>query len=123
MPGLRAKRRALPAEAQLAILPATALAALILAPAAARADDVEPIRIAFEAPSGCSSEASFLDEVRARTAKARLAAPGEKARSFTVQVKREGRRVRGRLTLEEAGGAPAVRDVRGDRCDEIVSAL
>ena len=83
----------------------------------------EPIRVRFEAPEGCPDEAAFLDQVRARTAKARVAAAGEKARTFSVRLTQEGRSIRGRLAIEESADPTGLREVTGERCAEVVSAL
>lgn len=100
-------------------------AALLLSTgvAAGAGDDVEPIRVEFHAPSGCPGAASFFDQVRARTAKVRAAAPGEQARTFTITVVEDARKVRGRLTIEDPPAPPASREVSGEQCSEIVSAL
>src|SRR4051812_33533078 len=80
----------------------TAALAIVLAASGASAADTEPIRVRFEAPDGCPGEAAFLDQVRARTAKARVAAAGEKARTFAVRLTQEGRSIHGRLAIEES---------------------
>jgi hypothetical protein len=101
---------------------AVALALLFLA-ASARGSDVEPIHIAFVAPSGCPDATSFLEQVRARTLKARRAEAGESARTFTVTVTQQAQRIHGRLKIEDPPAPPSVRDVSGEQCSEIVSAL
>lgn len=97
--------------------------AILLGAAAARADGVEPIRIQFQAPVGCPDSAAFTDQVRARTAKARPAAPGERARTFSVSVTQEPRISKGQLTIEDKQGESAVREVSGQTCTEVVAAL
>src|SRR5437868_7088640 len=95
-------------ERQRALCRAALLAAL-LAPHAAAAQGTEPIRLHFDAPAGCSDADAFMGQVRARTAKARLANPNEGSRFFQVTVTRSDRGSRGKLTIEEAsGGTPAV---------------
>jgi hypothetical protein len=101
-------------------------AAVLLGPAPAAADDVaEPIRVAFRArpAEACPDEAAFTGEIVARTAKARLARPGEGARTFTVAVEAEGKRARGTLSIEDPHGESAAREISGDTCAEVVSAL
>lgn len=88
-----------------------------------RADGVEPIRIQFRAPAGCPDAAAFTDQVRARTAKTRPAAPGERARTFSVSITREPRVSKGQLTIEDKQGDTAVREVSGQTCAEVVAAL
>ena len=114
--------RSLRGERRAAAVTAAALA-IVLASSAASAADSEPIRVRFEAPTGCPSEAAFLDQVRARTAKARVAAAGEKARTFAVHVTQEGRSIHGRLAIEESSMQTEIREITGERCAEVVSAL
>jgi hypothetical protein len=102
---------------------AAAIAASTLAAPPASAGDTEPIRIVFRAPGGCPDAAEFTGQVQARTAMARLAAPGEPARTFTVVIDTAGRRSHGKLTLDDPHGPGSVREVSAERCAEIVSAL
>ncbi|XYH94246.1 hypothetical protein ACMHYB_41390 [Sorangium sp. So ce1128] len=103
---------------------AAALWAALAAPSAGRAEDgVEPIRVRLEAHAGCPSEMSFVEQVRARTPKVRTAARGERARTFTIAVVRDGALSRGRLTIEERDGSSSSRAVSGRTCDEVVSAM
>jgi hypothetical protein len=106
----------------LCVLGPILLAALLLS-AAAQGDDDEPIRVTFHAPSDCPSAASFFDQVRARTTKVRSAAPGEAARAFNVTILEKAGKVHGRLTIEDPPAPPALREVTGEKCSEIVSAL
>ncbi len=87
-----------------AVAVAAAWLSLSLGARSAGAADSEPIRLRFEAVDGCPDEAAFLDQVRARTEKVRVAAVGEKARTFTVRLTQEGR-------LDP--GAPGDRGARG----------
>jgi hypothetical protein len=64
----------------------------------------------------------FLDEIRWRTPLARVAAPGEEARTLRVRIARSGDVARGELTLG-AGRDRLDREIRGEICDEVVSAL
>jgi hypothetical protein len=98
--------RSLRGERRAAAVTAASLA-ILLAGARASAGDTEPIRVRFEAPG----EAELLDQVRARTAKARVAAASEKARTFAVRLAREGRSIRGRLGSEQS----LLRAAREDR--------
>jgi hypothetical protein len=103
-----------------------ACAALVLAPERASGQvATEPIRIDFHAHDGCPDEGKFTGEVRARTAKARIAFPAEPARFFRVNVTRDRgtTKSRGKLTIEDPGGAVSVREVSGESCGEVVSAL
>lgn len=114
--------RSLRGERRAAAVIAAALAIVLAAPGASAAD-TEPIRVRFEAPDGCPGEAAFLDQVRARTAKARVAAPGEKARTFAVRLTQEGRSIHGRLAIEESSAQTELREITAERCAEVVSAL
>jgi hypothetical protein len=112
---LQGKRRAAAVTA--------ATLAILLAAGSGSAADTEPIRVRFEAPPDCPGEAAFLDQVRARTAKARVAAAGEKARTFAVRLTQEGRSIHGRLAIEESAAQTEIREITGERCAEVVSAL
>ncbi len=96
---------------------------IALATMSAFAADTEPIRLRFEAPPDCPGEAAFLDQVRARTAKVRVAATAEKARTFAVRLTQEGGKVHGRLAIEDSASQTEIREVTGERCAEVVSAL
>ena len=106
-----------------AVAIAAAWLSLSLGARSAGAADSEPIRLRFEAVGGCPDEAAFLDQVRARTEKARVAAVGEKARTFTVRLTQEGRSIRGRLAIDEPADPASLREVTGERCAEVASAL
>jgi hypothetical protein len=94
--------------------------ASVAAPAGA---DVEAIRLAFSAYRGCPDEDRFLHEITARTERVRRAAEGEPARVFVVVVTRETSTIRGVLSIMSLDGAVSRREVRGESCDEVVSAL
>jgi hypothetical protein len=102
-------------------LPAAALASGVLVPAVAAADPL-PLRIDYHADAGCPGEDVFLDEIRWRTALARVAAPGDAALEVRVRVDRRGAASHGEVTLGQGGGR-VVRAIHGDACDEVVSAL
>jgi hypothetical protein len=114
--------RSLQGERRAAAVTAASLA-ILFAGVSASAADTEPIRVRFEAPSDCPGEAAFLDQVRARTAKARVAAASEKARTFAVRLAHEGRSIHGRLAIEESASQTEIREITGERCAEVVSAL
>jgi hypothetical protein len=120
----RPPRRALLRAARRGALVASAVLAWAALVALASADEpVEPIRVRYEAPAECPDEGAFVGEVRARTSRARLAAAGERARSFEVAVARRGGRFQGRLDVREPSGAASRREVSGASCAEVVSAL
>jgi hypothetical protein len=104
------------------LAPAAAAIALFLAPSAT-ADVTEPIRVTFTAPAGCPDTDAFTAEVTARTAKARLASPGEPARSFTVTITTSGKKARGKLIIDDPRGPSSSREVSGESCAEVASAL
>jgi hypothetical protein len=103
------------------LLPAAALASGVLVAARARADPL-PLSVDYQAAAGCPAEGGFLDEIRWRTPLARLAAPGEQAQPLRVRIARSGEVVRGELVLG-SGRDRLAREIRGEVCDEVVSAL
>ena len=103
---------------------ALAIGAAPLGIAAASADEpLEPIVLRYEAEAGCPDAAEFGGEVRGRASRARLADPGERARTFTVRITRAGRTFRGPLEVRETAGDSSARDVSGASCAEVASAL
>jgi hypothetical protein len=103
--------------------PCVSSIAILGASAEARADDAEPIRILYEAPAACPDASQFADEITARTRRARIASAGEQGRTFAVKIRGTAGKATGRLTLTEAGGRKAQRDVAGGTCEEVVSAI
>ncbi len=82
-----------------------------------------PVRVAFDAPTGCSDAEAFFAGVLARTRHVHRARPGETAVRLTVQVTRVGPRVHGELRVNEAGGEAETRRVDGTTCTEVVQVL
>lgn len=83
----------------------------------------EPVRFDYNAPPGCPDAESFRNRVSARTERARVAVPGELARTFAIEVRTDGAGATARLSFTDSRGAPVVRAVRGETCDEVVSAI
>ena len=85
----------------------------------------EPIRIEYRADQGarCPSAREFAGQVFARTGRARPASESEPARTFIVELRREGARVRGTLVVDETGGPSMARQVTGSECDHVASVL
>jgi hypothetical protein len=67
--------------------------------------------------------AQFEERVFDRTASARLAAPSETARTFSVDLRRAGKRVTGRLVIREPSGATMTRRVSGSDCSDVATVL
>lgn len=94
------------------------------APAPARADDFVPVQIAYEPRAGCPSADAFIRELLARAPRARLALPGEQARTLVARVRlAAGHGLEGSLVVREPAAAPTERVVRAESCDEVVTAL
>jgi len=107
---------------------AVACAVAMLATAgAARADGPAPteeaIRITYDGPAACTTEEAFFAQVAARTPRARLAGRDARARTFMVSLTKGSEASFGRLVMRAPDGAESERDVTGDTCDEVVSAL
>jgi len=85
--------------------------------------DEEPVRVEYTAAAGCPSEGAFFAEVLARTRRARRAADGAPARTFAVALTAEGGESAGTLVIRAADGTFTQRDVTGDTCGEVASAL
>ena len=82
-----------------------------------------PVRVEFDAPTGCSDAEAFFSGVLARTRHVHRARPGETAVRLTVHVTRAGGRIRGELRVNEAGGEAETRRVDGASCAEVVQVL
>lgn len=85
----------------------------------ARAQDVVAVRIEYHAPAACPDVRAFIAQVSGRTA--RFRASDESPRAFVVELT-VGDGARGRLTTID-GDARATRELDGDTCEEVVSAL
>jgi hypothetical protein len=99
------------------------LGTLVVCLATEAGADSEPIRIEYRADAGCPTRADFEERVFDRTASARLAADGEAARTFSVDLRRQQRRVTGRLVIREPNGATMTRRVSGSDCGDVATVL
>jgi hypothetical protein len=101
------------------------LAASIATATIARADEAEPVRLAYVAPEGCASEAQFRVYVAASGGRLRADRPGVAARTLTVRIAREkeGDRLSGRVVVEDIFGEETARSLSSDTCEEIARAL
>jgi hypothetical protein len=85
--------------------------------------DKETIALDYTASSGCPDRAKFVERVHTFTSKADIASDdGLPHRKFGIRVVRSAGVVRGELTIDDRG-AKTTRDVSGNTCDEVVSAL
>ena len=98
-----------------------ALSAATSAPASASADP-ESGRITFQGRGACPSEQEFLADVASHTARARHPR-GNETRTFSVTVTDEESASVGRVEIRDAHGAVVTREVRGETCVEVASAL
>src|SRR5882672_7665894 len=89
----------------------------------ARADDHVALVLEYAAPPACPGADRFLDEIAARTSRARPAQPGERATTLTVVIKEVAGGDKGTLQLQSADGATSARQVSAADCEQVVSAL
>jgi hypothetical protein len=126
VPRAEAQTRSRAAAALFASTVGAVTLAFGLAPAGARTAGI-PVRIDYRAPAGCGQESSFLERLIARSAHVRQASPGEPSAVLTVvvvvRVTRQGRVVHGHLVIQDVDGSPSSRDVDGDTCESVESAL
>jgi hypothetical protein len=108
----------------MARLPWTALVVLSMVgfPTSARAQ-IEAIRVTYRASAECPSESQFLQEIEGRTQLARWANGTEHARTFVVTVTPDKGTFRGQLLITSLDGITSSREVTGDTCSEVASAL
>ena len=90
---------------------------------AARADDPLPVRVDYEEHPGCPSAEAFTQEVLGRVARARPAASGERARTLVVRVRPAAGGLEASLAIRELDGTVAERNVRGETCADLITAL
>jgi hypothetical protein len=100
------------------------LTAIIAASAVtgAASEDEEPIRLTFQARPGCPAETEFVTRIRARTTRARVAWPGENARTFDV-ILEAGPPPSGRVIILDADIPVGTRRVEADTCADVADAL
>ncbi len=89
----------------------------------ARADGVQPVHVGYDAPEDCPAADAFVAQVRARTARMRIAGEGEPGLTLRVAIVRAGERVKGTLVVADGSGAESRREVDGEACATVVAAL
>jgi hypothetical protein len=82
----------------------------------------EPIRVLYDAPVECPNANVFVQNVFARTDRARLASGTEPARRFEVTLERFGAGYRAALRVTGLDGAVNRREITGEHCGEVASA-
>src|SRR3954452_323773 len=91
---------------------------------AARAEaEEELIHLEYTAIDACPGRSAFVEEVQARTARARFVDSSSGVRIFVVAVEPEGEGAKGRLTSRRGDVVGAPRQVTGKTCADVVSAL
>jgi hypothetical protein len=83
----------------------------------------EAIRFQYAAPPECPDAAAFAARVRERTARGRLAEPGELARTFGVELTADAQGFSGQIAFLDDNGAIVNRQLRGEQCDAVVTSL
>jgi hypothetical protein len=101
---------------------AGALAASSLSSVSVRADG-EPVRLSYQAHAGCPDGAAFFAEIAARTRLARQADRNELARPLRVLIENQAGFSRGTVEIGGRDGARTQREIEGDDCGEVSSAL
>jgi hypothetical protein len=85
-------------------------------------ESTEPIRLTYQASQACPDEIAFVERIRARTTRARVAWPGEAARVFDVRLD-GGPPFSGSMTVTEVDHSEGARHVHADSCGEVADAL
>lgn len=91
--------------------------------AASPTRQAEPFRLVWSSSAGCGSARSFLAELEGRTALLREARIDEHAITLIVETFRTESGVRGQLTVRKPDGELTVREVPGQNCQEVESAM
>jgi hypothetical protein len=103
---------------------AASLATALLLVATARAESsVQPFRVESRVPPTCAAAQTFGWQLVVRTRLLRPARGEEPALLFTVEVSDASDGVHGRLTIREPDGRATERELKGEDCPEVISAL
>ncbi|HEX3775988.1 MAG TPA: hypothetical protein VHV51_16060 [Polyangiaceae bacterium] len=86
-------------------------------------EDTTALRIEYDAPASCPSEAELYDAIRARTDHARRAAGDEPAVDVNVRLTRGERGFTGEVRETVNHNESSARSVEGATCKEVVEAL
>lgn len=89
----------------------------------ALADDTVAVRVSYDAPATCPTQAAFYEAVRARTDHVREAASDEPALDVNVRVSRTERGFVGEVREAMNHTESSARSVDGATCKEVVEAL
>lgn len=82
-----------------------------------------PVRVVWNAPSGCSGADSFFAAIASRAERVRRADSGQDGARLEVKLARAGTKVHGELRLVTEDGRSDLRKVDGASCDEVAEAL
>lgn len=91
--------------------------------ASPEARQAEPFRLVWSSSAGCGNARTFLAELEGRTALLREARTDEHAITLIVETFRAETGVRGQLTVRKPDGQLTVREVPGQNCQEVESAM
>jgi hypothetical protein len=83
----------------------------------------EPVTASVEGHIGCRDSEFFLQQIFARTSRARRAAAGEAGRVFVVRIVQRQATSTGTLDIRDVSGAQSHREVTAATCDEVMAAL
>lgn len=93
-------------------------------PLGARAEpEPAPLHLEYAAPPSCPNASSFASEILARTRRVRFATPNEGGPTLVVTIDVTRDAAAGKLVLRALDGAISEREVSGDGCAEVASAL
>jgi hypothetical protein len=98
------------------------LAAIVAWAGAARAAE-SAVAFNYSADAACPSAAAFSAQVRARSPQVDLVERRGALARFSVLVRIEGKGAIGRLDMRASDGTTTSREVRGDSCEGVVTAL
>jgi hypothetical protein len=83
----------------------------------------EPFRLVWSSSAGCGHASAFLAELSARTTLLRESQADEHAITLIVETFPAPTGVRGQLTVRKPDGDLSVREVPGQNCEEVQSAM
>jgi hypothetical protein len=81
------------------------------------------VTASVEGHVGCRDSEFFLQQIFARTSRARRAAAGEAGRVFVVRIVQQQSTSNGTLDIRDVSGTQSHREVTAATCDEVMAAL
>jgi len=96
---------------------------LVAASARVRAADAEAVRVGYEAPANCPTQAAFEAIFLGELGRATLAQAGEYARTLAIRVTEDAQGFQAGVELVDREGRSVARAIRAPTCQQAVEAI